>query len=261
MEVAAVGLEHEALLGPEEVDLDVAPAGELDRRVARGGGRPSRPAAAAPSPPAGSSAVRSSPPAPRPPLVDQDCAGSGARAARVRSTPRPRRGPSIRFAAARSKQLRSVRVPTSPPGRPASAPGWCRGCRRRCRSRRALAPHPVGADSVDRAARVPRAITSTTLGARSSSPSSAAALRCETTAPSPQASTAAHIRPASPMRGVANRVDAAEHAVQPAGPDRARRSCRRSTRACAVGCARRRRAGVRPASRPDARDRCDFSSL
>ena len=87
-------------------------------------------------------------------------------------------------------------------GPPEFGPGWCRVCRPRTRV-------PIGLGGGDLCALIPSmrrprslgAITSTTTGARSISPSSAAALRCETTVPGPQASTAAIIRPRSPIRG------------------------------------------------------------
>jgi len=102
--------------------------------------------------------------------------------------------------AARSKALRSVRLPTTPArstnvlaglvqGMPSNVPvSSSRGGRTRW-SRMPSILRP----------RSPGAITSTTAGPTSRNPKSAAALRWETTAPRPQAKVAARRRPLGPI--------------------------------------------------------------
>ena len=113
VEVAAVGLDDEAVVGPEEVDLDAA-VGDLDRGVEERGGEV--------APRRSGSTFASSGLLRRPFLRDRRCAApfvdEGAQAGI------PRRPGSIdasiagmsrsRRCAARSKQLRSVRSPTVP---------------------------------------------------------------------------------------------------------------------------------------------------
>ena len=195
VEVTAVGLDDEPGFGPEEVNLDAA-VRDLDRGIEERGGM------VAPQDQRQHLRLRG--------LLSLPFFARGAAWRHVstsfRSDGIPRRPGSIDASiagtsssfrcAARSKQLRSVRSPTVPArstsvraglvhGMPSTVPvSSSRGGRTRWKRMPSIArPCSCGG------------ITSITTGPSFTSPSKAAALRCEMTAPLPQARAAACRRP------------------------------------------------------------------